>query len=84
MKRPKVPCPKCGIGWTFMGDELFDTLTTVGKLREATPHQVKAKLDPTDSFHATAFNNRLEDLRKLGFVAREKRGRNWVYSVVKK
>jgi predicted transcriptional regulator len=41
--------------------------------------KVAKKLDPDSHFHPTAFNNRLQELMRLGLVRRERQGRNWFY-----
>lgn len=77
-RRPNIECPKCGgCGIVPMGDEAFAVLKTLSNLRGVTATQVSNRIGW--KFHPTAINNRLEELRRLNFARREKRGRSWVY-----
>lgn len=78
-----VCCPKCsGTGRLRLQtefpqlDEIMDLLHAHGPLTapEILP-LVKRKVRPS------AINNRLENLRRSGFVTREKDGRQWRYSI---
>lgn len=79
-----MTCPKCnGHGVLPLTVELHNTFLIVEKLKEASAAQIQAKLDTAGNFHVTAFNNRLEFLYKLGLLKREKKSRQWIYSLAK-
>lgn len=61
-----------------MGDEMLETLAVVKRLRSASASQVSSDL--VIFANVTAVNNRLEDLRALGFVARTRNGKSWLYT----
>ncbi len=44
--------------------------------------QLRREFDPGAEFHPTAFNNRLELLRHLELVSRERHGREWFYRTI--
>ena len=79
------PCRVCrGTGRIPVADHLLRVLSLLARkpgtaieLRERSGGD--AKFAPT----AKAFNGRLEELRALGMVTREKVGREWVYHEVK-
>jgi len=78
--KPIIECHRChGKGQVEMSDELFETLKAVGK--ESTVDNVLTKLKWRG--HPTAINNRLEELRALGFLSRVRIGRQWQYSTAK-
>lgn len=80
-KIPMVTCMKCqGEGFVAMSDELEDTLKAVYVCPGITAPEM---LDQFAGVGTTALNNRLEYLRRLGFVRREARGRAWRYFPVK-
>ncbi len=77
-KRPTITCPKCrGLGDVYLGGELWSVLQLFLHSRRLSSVDVMAilKLDA----HPTAINNRLEDLRGLGFLERVRSGRRWMY-----
>lgn len=71
----KIPCHHCdGTGAIPLPDHLADTLDEV--------HGEITSLDLQKKFPSTTQNaksNYLEALRKLGFLARRRRGKWWVY-----
>ena len=80
-----IDCQKCGgSGKVPLSEEMESTYEVVQKIGAATATQVKGKLDPKDSFHVSAFNNRLNDLVGAGLLERKRISRNLIYSVVKK
>ncbi len=77
-------CPKCnGHGKIPLTVDLHNTFLIVEKLGTASAAQIQAELDTAGNFHVTAFNNRLEFLFKLGLLKREKKSRQWIYSLAK-
>jgi len=77
---PTETCPRCGgEGRIEISDDLVGALGFVRKHPGSTVAEVQAALDPAGNFHTTAFNNRLEGLRKLNLVTRVRAGRNWQY-----
>jgi hypothetical protein len=78
---PRFQCPKCnGTGQVEISQELLDTLNAV--LRSKGTDSVT--LSPKFGKHhtITAINNRLERLRELGLLKRERRFRRWFYTAV--
>lgn len=63
-----------------MDGALLDTLNLLRRVKGADSFEVLDKLGAKVS--VTAINNRLEELRKLSLVKRERRGRRWFYTVV--
>jgi hypothetical protein len=77
-----TPCPRCaGSGRVELAQVLREALDAVTTIKDATAPKVRQKLDPKHKLHVTAFNNRLEDLWRLGLVERKKNGREWIYNV---
>lgn len=75
MKPPLIECDTChGTGRAPLSELLTETLWLLGHTK-----CTAADLTPK---HLTvnAINNRLESLRALGFVQRQRRGKFWVYS----
>jgi hypothetical protein len=82
-RQPTQPCTKCnGTGRLPVSVDLISTLRIVRSHPNCTPAQVQSILDPRKIFSASAFNNRLEYLRELHLVQRERRGRNWSYKAI--
>lgn len=78
LTRPMVECECCcGSGKAPLSETLWSTLRVVVGLGKATAAQI-AGLSPDRVAH-TAMNNRLEHLRDLGLVERQKSGREWLY-----
>lgn len=78
--RPHVCCPKCnGDGKIPMPDELWEVLNVLRWHGPKCAEQVALEVDWFG--HQTAINNRLEALRDMGLVKREKKGRMWMYAV---
>lgn len=77
--RPQITCTKCeGHGKHALSDELWQTLAAVQRLKLAHAEQVARAVRPRPS--TTAMNNRLEELRALNLVKREREGRYFYYS----
>lgn len=62
-----------------MTDELFETLIAVSDNKSITASQAQSLLRPDLSIGA--MNNRLEDLRELGYLQRTRNGKEWHYSI---
>lgn len=79
MKAPAIPCHECGgTGQEPMPEGLLETLSMLGR-------KMAVAQDLTvPGMTRSAINNRLESLRALGFVQRQRRGKFWVYSAVTK
>lgn len=77
----RVKCDKCGgTGKAPLSETLQGMLENV----KAFPGYSAAWHGARHPFVGiTAFNNRLEDLRALGLVRRERLGRSWLYYPVK-
>lgn len=80
---PRIPCHHCaGSGEVELSPHLLAVLIQVRKSGEATASDLHASL--ATPILVTAFNNRLEQLRKLGFLVRDRRdGKTWVYQPAK-
>lgn len=78
-KVPGVACSHCGgTGRRALPSHLWLVLLAVRRLRHASARDVKDAL--LGAVGVTAYNNQLEQLRELGFVARENvTGRDVVY-----
>lgn len=77
---PTEICSKCGgKGRVEISDDLVGVLRFVRRHPGCTVADVHRALDSGDLFQPTAFNNRLEGLRKLNLVTRVRAGRNWMY-----
>lgn len=82
MKQPTVTCPKCnGSGKVDLDGVLAATLEIVRLSKGADVFQVHSAVP--DKVSVTAINNRLEDLRRLGLVFRNRVGRRWIYHYTK-
>ena len=76
MKQPKIACPTCnGEGEVLLSDGLFKTLELLKSLKHASPADLWRA--SKEKVHATAFNNRMDDLFTLGLVTRVKDGKAW-------
>lgn len=83
-----ICCPTChGEGraplWRTL-QETLDLLRARGPLSATQLHEMWQVAHPFDRRRVTAINNRLEELRDLGFVERERAGRGWVYRAVER
>lgn len=67
----------CGNGTRPLRDDLWDTLVMLRKLKSATAYQMMDALKWKGS--ASAMNNRLEDLRSVDLVTRERQGKFLIY-----
>lgn len=76
---PIVPCNKCqGTGRHALSDCLWETLQAVRRAKFATAIDLLRAMKWQGA--VTALNNRLEDLRELGLLKRERRGKFYFYS----
>lgn len=80
-----MPCSKCdGCGSSPLQPELQVTLDLLRREGPLTSPGVYQFLVTDDHASETWVNNRLETLRRLGFVTRKKvNARTWLYSAVK-
>lgn len=84
MKRHIIDCPKCdGSGRVGLDPVFVQTLNVLKSLKSATASEVYQNSPDKEFTVHTVANVRLEFLRNLGLVERTKRGKFWVYSVVK-
>lgn len=78
--RPTIECPKCdGTGTIKLSGAL---LVTMSDLQRSSPSSAPDlwRKSSERNITSTAFNNRLERLRKLGLVRRRQNGKAWIYS----
>lgn len=79
-----ITCPKChGTGRTLLTPDLTRTLEIVRQKGKIDAVSLREIMDGEHAFHATAYNNRLNELMELGFVTRTRSGRVWLYEVTK-
>ncbi len=79
MRTPLIDCDKCeGAGKIEMAPELVATLAVL----KSSPGRTAAEVLQTLGHHVStnAINNRLEDLRRMGFADRERHGKFWRYT----
>lgn len=77
MSKPTKRCPKCnGVGWVDMPGAYGHTLDV---LRAAGKPVTAAELCGSLSANATAVNNRLATLERLGLVTSERDGRKRLF-----
>lgn len=77
-----APCQKCcGTGRVPLSEELSITLACVKAGRRVTVEGVAGKLKWKGT--PNAIHNRLEDLRAMGFVTRERQSKFFYYSPAK-
>lgn len=85
MKQIKIPCRYCGgTGKQDLPTELKETLQALSECGgEATVDGVFSQLKTTGHIKVrrNAINNRLTDLYGLKLVTRQKKSREWVYSL---
>lgn len=75
----KIKCPKCkGTGISCLPDGLQETFDQFKIGLKMSAEALKARF-PENEANITAFNNRLESLRKLGLLARTRSGKTWYY-----
>jgi DNA-binding transcriptional ArsR family regulator len=80
MKRPVIDCGKCGgKGKTPLDDTRWKTLQLLARLKRASAPELYEQSGEKDHIGPSALNQRLEDLRKLGLVDREREGSSWTY-----
>ncbi len=78
MRTPLIDCDKCeGKGKVEMSPEMVATLAAL----KFSPGRTAAELLQILEHHVSvnAINNRLEDLRRMGFAERERHGKFWKY-----
>lgn len=82
-----ICCPTCrGEGTAPLWETLqqsLDLLRQHGPLTATQLHKLWQREHPYPRRGVTAINNRLEELRELGFVEREQARRGWIYRAVK-
>lgn len=88
LSRPLIHCRACdGTGMVELSQELFDVYALLKLWGAATAAKLHMRLRTnrcaTGRVGHTAVNNRLEDLRRLGFVKRWKDGREMVYEAAR-
>ena len=77
---PSIPCSHCaGSGVRKLPLHLFRVLLEVRGLGRATARQVCHELRTFEPVAVTAMSNRLADLLALGFLARVREGKTWIY-----
>jgi hypothetical protein len=77
MKR-EITCDKCnGSGHMELPEALAETLDSIPRRGTVTAFYLHGKLPGVTP---NAQNNRLEKLRELGFLKRERSGKFWLYS----
>lgn len=80
LAKPSVKCPQCnGCGRKPLGDELFSVYASAYNGGQVTAVGLSKTVGRKVS--VTAMNNRLEDLRALGLLTRERIGRRWHYKI---
>lgn len=83
MKPPLVTCPCChGTGQAPMTQPLVETLAILTQ-RPISTADIYAAVPGRDYFGITAINNRLNKLQKMGFVASERRGKEFFWRKTK-
>ena len=76
----KIVCSQCkGHGQVEAPDWMLDTLKALRKMRGATSPRLAVHFP---DLGVTSINNRLEELRRLGRVRRERVGKAYAYYVV--
>lgn len=82
-KSLQIQCQKChGTGRVEISNELRSVLELVKKNAPVSVFRVYNLLG-NPYIGVTAINQRLEDLRKLGFVERERQGKAFFYTAAK-
>lgn len=77
--KPTIQCPTCsGTGRAPLQEALQETLDVLPRRGTFTAGAIHEKIPGTVTINAV--NNRLEDLRALGILKRERNGRFWSYS----
>lgn len=77
--KPTMQCPTCeGTGRAPLPEALQETLNVMPKKGTFTAADLQSKIPSTVTVNA--MNNRLESLRDLGMVKRERNGKFWNYS----
>lgn len=81
---PTMPCDKCsGTGQLPLAPELEETFAAV-KSGLHTAHQIYGKDRNRQFIGITAINRRLERLRNMGLLCRERQGRSMHYNIQQK
>lgn len=77
--KPTIECPTCGgSGRAPLPDALQETLNVLPRRGQFTAAEIHAKIP--GKVEVTAINNRLESLRALSLLTRERFGKFWKYS----
>lgn len=76
-----MTCPKCGEGSVPLPESLQETLNEVRRTPGFTAQEM---LDRFPGIGVTAINNRLEDLRRIGLVRRQRDSHSWRYYPARK
>ncbi len=77
---PKIKCRECGgKGKVEMPEELWIVLFSLDGHPMTAAEVLEGLNNMGEYISVNAVNNRLERLRKFGFLVRKKRGRSWVY-----
>lgn len=75
----KMTCPRCGgSGEIELPLDLLEIFSKISKSGKATARALHADLT---GITCSAVNNKLERLRKAGFVTRQRDGRAWYYKI---
>lgn len=79
--KPTIECPTCsGTGRAPLPEAIQETLDILPKRGQFTAADIQPKVPGTVTVNA--INNRLEYLRDLGILKRERNGKFWNYSRV--
>lgn len=76
--KPEIPCDTChGKGRVPLPEHLRETLSMIAARARITATDLHAR---NEHISPNAFSNRLFELRRLGFLKRERDGKFWRYS----
>ncbi|MFA6240399.1 MAG: hypothetical protein WC655_05700 [Candidatus Hydrogenedentales bacterium] len=79
--QPEVSCAACGgTGKVLLSGVLLEVFLDVQQHGQVCAQDVWGRMQKPN-FEVTAVNNRLENLRRIGLVIRERIGRNYLYSL---
>lgn len=81
----EIACRACnGKGKVALNERQQDVLSLFGSGRQYSAQGAHEALQLDETVNVSAINNRLEDLRKVGLLQREKKGRAFFYRLVSK